>query len=80
MVPDFVKELQKEDFNIDIYQLRLLIQCFEYKTPNRDLIREKIEYFEKNTIIKEQELIDPEKLKVLLNTKLNVNQMNQVYK
>ena len=57
---EFLKEMQKPDFNIDIYQLRLIVACFEYKTKARDIIHNKIDFFNKNTILKEKELLNPE--------------------
>lgn len=55
LMEDFIKDLEDPNFNISIYQLRMLVSTFEYKTKHRDTIHRKIEFFAKNTIVKEAE-------------------------
>jgi hypothetical protein len=73
---EFIEDLADPDFNISIYQLRMLVSTFEYKTKHRDTIHAKIDFFAKNTVVKEVEELKQDELIKLLNTKLNIHQMN----
>ena len=43
---DFLKDIKDDNFHIDIHQLRLIIQCFEYNTDAAKAIKAKIKFFE----------------------------------
>jgi hypothetical protein len=73
LMEKFIKDLQNPEFNISIYQLRMIVSTFEYKTKHRDAIHAKIDFFEKNTIVKEVKELKEDELIKLLNTKLNIH-------
>lgn len=77
---EFMTNVVKSDFNIDIYQLRLIVACFEYNTQTRKTLHEKIDFFNKNTIIANVEKLSTEQLLKHINQKPNINQMNQIIK